>query len=309
MTDERLNALAAQLRGRSIANPVFDEEYRSFERMETVERRTVETRHGETPVFIHRANDLRSPAPLFVNIHGGGFVRPLIETNVRFCAKVAALTRGIVADIDYRLAPEYRFPVALEECYDVCRWIFENAEALGSRPDLITLGGHSAGASLTASLTLMSNQTKDFRVGLQILDFGAFDMKTDPADKPDWQHNAIPLDRMRAFTTCYTLDDPEITGNPYVSPLFAPEEWFPGLPDALVITGGTDTFRFEGEQYALRMVAAGVKVTLIRYPDSPHGFTVNCVGKWREAQKLIVDTLNAHTREVLCGDGTEKADL
>lgn len=299
MSEERKQALAANVRSTSIVNPVFDDEYRAFADMETVEKREIETRHGLTPIYIHRAKQLRNPAPLFINIHGGGFVRPLIETNVRFCSKVAVQTQGIIVDIDYRLAPEYQFPVALEECYDVVRWVFANAEALGTLPELITLGGHSAGANMTASLALMSNRTGDFRVGLQIMDFGAFDMKTDPGDKPEWEKNIIPLDRMRAFNTCYTNDDPEIMNNPYVSQLFAPDEWFPGLPDALVITGGTDTFRFEGEQYALKMAAAGVKVTVIRYPDSPHGFTVNCVGKWREAQKLIVDTLNAHTWEVL----------
>ena len=304
MMTERKQMLAQQVRGKSLVNPVFDEEYKAFGDQETISRMEIDTRHGPTPVYIHRAKNFRSPTPLFINIHGGGFVRPLIETNVRFCSKVTVLTEGIIVDIDYKLSPEYQFPVAFEQCYDVVKWVFENAEKLGTRSDLITLGGHSAGANMTASITLMANQTKEFRVGMQILDFGAFDMKTDPQQKPDWERNIIPLDRMRAFNTCYTDDDPKIMENPYVSQLFAPDEWFPGLPDALVITGGTDMFRFEGEEYAMKMVAAGINVKMIRYPDSPHGFTVNCVGKWREAQKLIVDTLNAHTREVLMKDET-----
>ncbi len=298
MLDEKKQMLAIKVRGTSIVNPVFDEAYKAFENEETVEQLIVNTRWGKTPIYIHRAKELRHPTPLFINIHGGGFVRPLIETNVRFCSKVAVLTQGLLIDIDYRLAPEYQFPVAFEECYDVVSWVFAHADELGTSPDLITLGGHSAGANLTASITLKANQTNDFRVGMQILDFGAFDMKTDPAEKPDWQRNIIPLDRMRAFNTCYTNDDPEVMSNPYVSPLLAPDEWFHGLPDALMIMGGTDAFRFEGEQYGLKMVAGGTKVTMIRYPDSPHGFTVNCVGKWQEAQKLIIDTLNEYTREV-----------
>lgn len=292
MSEEKKQKLAEQLRGKSITSVAFPEDYLEFGKHETVEHRFIRTRHGDTGIYIHRAKEMRSTAPVFINIHGGGFVRPLIETNINFCSRICVEIKGIVIDIDYKLSPEYRFPVALEECYDVVKWTFEHADELGSDADLIALGGHSAGANQTASITLMANQTKDFTVGLQVLDFGAFDMATDPADKFNPAGSILPIERMRAFNTCYTDDDPDVMKNPYVSQLLAPEEWFPGLPEALIITGENDMFRAEGEEYGMRLVRNGVKVTMERFPDSPHGFTVNCNGKWREAQQLIIQTLN-----------------
>lgn len=291
MLEDKKKKLAEQLRAKSITQISFPEDYLEFKNRETVEHRFIKTRHGETGVYIHTAKETVKPTPVFINIHGGGFVRPLIETNSNFCSRICAEIKGVVIDIDYKLSPEYQFPVALEESYDVVRWVFEHAAEFGSQERLIALGGHSAGANQTASITLMANQTKDFRLGLQILDFGCFDMATDPAEKTDTNGNILPFDRIRAFTTCYTDDDPETVRNPYVSQVFAPDGWFPGLPAALIITGGNDLFRVEGEDYGMRLVRNGVKVTMERFPDSPHGFTVNCNGKWREAQQLIIDTL------------------
>lgn len=291
MVNERLRAMAEQVRSTSIVDPVFPEEYLAYGGRETVERILIQTSEGEVPVFIHRANDRPSPCRLFINIHGGGFVRPLIDTNIHFCSKAAVSIQGVVVDIDYSLAPEYPYPVAFHQCYDVVKWVFAHGEELGSRTDLIALGGHSAGANLTAAIMLKAAQTKEFAPRVQIHDFGAYDMATDPADKPGIQENLVPLDRCRAFNEMYTWADPQCVKDPYVSPLLAPDEWLKEQPDALVITGGRDTFRFEGEQYALRLAANGTKVTVKRFADSPHGFTVNCVGKWQEAQQLIIDTL------------------
>ena len=296
ITQEEKMQLAAQLRENAICTPVFDEDYLAYRLQETVEERMIPTSQGETRVYIHRAKARRAIAPVFINIHGGGFVRPLIETNVNFCSMLAVRTAGIVVDIDYKLAPEYMFPVAFDECYDVVKWVFAHAGELGSEKGLISLGGHSAGANLTASIALKANQTGEFRPCIQVMDFGAFDMDTDPADKPGIQGNLVPLERMRTFNLLYTENRPEITRNPYVSQCFAPDEWLTGLPEALIITGGDDCFRFEAEAYGARLVSAGVKVTMERFPDSPHGFTVNCAGKWREAQRLIFQTLNNLTQ-------------
>lgn len=291
MVSERLQKMAEQVRGTSIVDPVFDEEYLAYGKRETVERILVPTGEGEVPVFIHRAKDLTRPCRLFINIHGGGFARPLIDTNIHFCSKTAVSIQGVVADIDYSLAPEYPYPVAFHQCYDVVGWVISHAEELGSRADLVCLGGHSAGANLTAAIMLKANQTKDFSVRMQIHDFGAYDMVTDPADKPGTQEHVVPLDRSRAFSEMYTWKDPECVRDPYVSPLLAPDEWLREQPDALIITGGKDAFREEGERYGLRLAANGTKVTIKRFADSPHGFTMNCVGKWRQSQQLIIDTL------------------
>lgn len=293
--DERLKALAESVRGKNLVEPAFPPEYLAYAERETVQRETVDTCEGPVPVYIHRAVQHATPCRLFINIHGGGFVRPLIATNIHFCSRIAVCIEGIVVDIDYSLAPEHPFPTAFNQCYDVVRWVFENAEKLGSRPDLVCLGGHSAGANLTAAILLKAAQTKQFNPRLQIHDFGGYDMDTDPADKPGIEENLVPLDRCRAFNEMYVWNDPSVTKSPYVSPLFAPDEWLRDQPEALIITGGTDTFRFEGERYGLRLAAQGVRVTMQRFEGCPHGFTVNCVGKWKEAQDLIIRTIRSVT--------------
>lgn len=289
--NERLQKLANQVRSHNIVEPFFDDEYCAFAQEETIERILVPTCEGNVPVFIHRANKRPESTRLFINIHGGGFVRPLIETNIRFCSRVAVEINGVVADIDYSLAPEHPYPKAFHECYDTVKWLFDHATDFGARRENICLGGHSAGANLTAAILLKANQTGDFRPRVQIHDFGVYDMFTDPAEKPGIAENLIPLDRCRAFNEMYIWNDPKVASAPYVSPLLAPEEWLTEQPDALFILGGKDTFRFEGKDYAMRLAAAGTRVTIQEFANSPHGFTVNCVGRWQEAQQLIINTL------------------
>lgn len=297
MTEEE-KKLAEGVRGKSITAIHFDEGYRANETMQTCTRLVVPSRHGDTPVFLHTPLKPVSPRALFINIHGGGFVRPLIETNIRFCDMLAVRTGMLVMDIDYLLAPEYKFPVAVEQVYDVVKWIFDHAGDFGVTPERIAMGGHSAGANLTLVTCMRALQTKDFLPRMMVLDFCAVDMDTPPSKKPEWEKNIIPLDRMNAFNALYTNNDPRITKDPFCSPKFAPDDWLKGLPETLVITGGRDTFRYEMEEFAARMVAQGVQVRICRFQGSDHGFTVNCTGKWREAQDLIVKTLNGLDKEV-----------
>ena len=107
-------------------------------------------------------------------------------------------------DMDYKLAPEYPFPTAFHEAYEVCRWTFSKLKEWDADEKRVSMGGHSAGAILTAAVALKANQTKEFALCLQVLDYGAFDMATDPADKKESATNLIPAERGRMFTEAYT---------------------------------------------------------------------------------------------------------
>ncbi len=291
MTEQEKRELAEKVRSSNFIEPTFEPEY--LEHMNRVDRETCEiyTREGKTKVYIHRAKTRKSPCPVFINIHGGGFVRPHMPCNTYLSARIADEKKGIVADIDYRLAPEYPYPAAFNECYDVARWAYDRLQEWDSKPSLFFMGGHSAGASLTLSVNMRAQQTGDFRVQTQVLDFGAFDMVTDPGKKRGIEQSVLSAERMQAFSLLYTDGNPEVLHSPYVSASFAPDEMLKGLPDTLILTAGNDPLRFEAEELGMRLIAQGVKVTMQRFADSNHGFTVHCTGKWREAQRAILDVI------------------
>lgn len=253
------------------------------------EKRSIVTREGVSEFYLITPEKVKTPCPLYINIHGGGFVKGHSPMDNAFCSMISSKLGCRVIDIDYRLAPEHPFPAALNECYDIVKWVFENARELGIDRGKIAVGGHSAGGNLAAAVTLMANQSKDFQILLQILDYPFLDAVTDPADKVS-ETDILPVERMRAFNKLYTQNDEDLD-NPFISLVCAKEEMLRGLPPALVITAGLDCLRFEGGKYASMLAQAGVEVRVKRFLKSNHGFTVYCVQEYAEAQKLIADTL------------------
>ena len=292
LTSEEKLAAAKKLRASNFIDPTFEAEHLAWQELVEIEDTSIRTVEGDTHVFIHRAKDHLEDAPLFINIHGGGFVRPHMPCNRYFSAKVAAQIRGTVIDIDYKLAPEYPYPTQMNECYDVALWAKRNASALKCSADRIAIGGHSAGASLALAVSMKGKFLETFKPCLLVLDFGAFDLTEDPADKTNAAENVISVERMRMFTTLYTDDDPHVIWSPYVSPAAAPEELFHGLPETLVLTAGKDSLHEEAEKLGWSIARQGTLVTIRRFKESVHGFTVQCTGEWREAQQMIIMAIN-----------------
>lgn len=288
--DEKIK-LAAKLRETNFIEPVFSDEYLAYQELVDIEDTSVATSEGMTHVYIHRAKERTEDCPIFINIHGGGFVRPHMPCNRYFCAKTAALIGGIVIDIDYKLAPEYPYPAAFNECSDITEWAFQNAEKLGGTVEKIAIGGHSAGASLTLAVVMKRNFLRKQLPKLQVLDFGAFDLVSDPAEKNGASTNVISAERARAFNLLYTDNDPKILFSPYCSPVYCPDEEFTGFPDTLIITADHDSLKDEAESIGRRIAEQGTAVTMQRFKNSNHGFTVHCTGEWKAAQKLIIDSI------------------
>ncbi|MBT9386256.1 alpha/beta hydrolase [Pseudooceanicola sp. CBS1P-1] len=296
MTPEDLSPLdRAQLAEKLRSNPTLTfrntpEQQALLDRV-TVTEKMIPTRHGDCRTLLVTPPEAGANAPLFINFHGGGFVRGHELRDTIFSAAIALRTGARVLDVDYRLAPEHRFPVAFEECYDMVAWVFSHADQLGIDPGRIALGGHSAGGNLTATITLKAHHTGDFRPVLQVLDYPFLDAATDPEDKtPGIEDAVLPYERMRSFNRLI-LADPAEARNPYLSPVFTDPARLPGIAPALVLVAGLDPLAGEAERYATMLVAAGTEVRLRKFLNSRHGFVTNGLEEAAEARDLMVSAL------------------
>lgn len=285
---------------RSVKRPelVFTHEYEKNLDMILCEEKTITTREGESRFYIITPKENMEIYPLYINLHGGGFIAPYGKRDTLFCSRVASKIGCKVIDIDYKLSPDYTFPTALYESYDIVKWAIEHAEELKIDIKRIAVGGHSAGGNLAAGIALMANQNKEFDIKLQIMDFPALDLYSDPEVKVKRfvEENGadgasfITSERAKGFNALY-LENEEDKNNPLVSPVCAKKEMLIGLPTALVITAGKDTLCYEAEKYANMLVETGTEVTIKRFVNSNHGFTINCMDEYEEAQLLIIETL------------------
>ncbi len=234
-----------------------------------VEDRKIAGPAGAIPVRIYTPQG-SGPFPVLVYFHGGGWVIGNLETHDPVCRKLTRAAGCTVVSVDYRLAPEHKFPAGPEDCYAATRWVAENAASLGADPARIAVGGDSAGGNLAAVVALMARDRGGPPLAYQLLIYPV----TDHAfDNPSYRENAdgylLTRDAMIWFWNHY-LSHEEEGKNPYASPLKARD--LRGLPPALVITAEFDPLRDEGEAYAERLREAGVPVTCSRYHGMIHGF-------------------------------------
>ena len=232
--------------------------------------RSVPTVAGETVVLIYKPCGLpTSPLPVYLNIHGGGFIQGSTQDDDGWCRQIAAKVGCIVINIEYHLAPEYKFPLQLEECYDVIKWVQAAANENGFDPSRIAVGGSSAGANFSAALCQLAKQRQDVSFCYQVLNYPPLDFLTDPETKGD-QDPLLTARAQAFFTSCYLRDSAD-AANPLASPLLA--ESLVGLPPALIITAELDPLCAEDEQYAKRLAADGVAVTYRMFAGCSHAFT------------------------------------
>ena len=231
------------------------------------------------------------PFPVHVYFHGGGWVIGDLETHDGICRSIANAAASVVASVDYRLAPEHKYPVAAEDAFAATRWVAQQGARLGIDASRMAVGGDSAGGNLAAAVTLMSRDRGGPPLALQVLVYPVTHQSFDTASYQDHADGyLLTRSAMRWFWNQY-LRRPEDGVDPHASPLLARS--LHGLPPALVITAEYDPLRDEGEAYAARLREAGVPVTLTRYPGMIHGFLrmINLVDKARAARDEIAATL------------------
>lgn len=250
--------------------------------------------YGETTVIKFEYGERTADRPLFLNFHGGGFIGRRMERDELFCRRMACEFRAIVLDVDYKLAPEYPYPNAVNECWGVVEWMWKNQEELLYRPDRVVLIGHSSGGNLVAGICMRAGETGLFRPCCAVLDYPPLDLATDPAQKERTICD-MPAERAREYNRKYVM--PEQSKEPYASPLFAPDELLRHFPNTLIIAAGEDSLCCEDEAFALRLVRVGVTVTARRFTESMHGFVINRMCEWESAMALILRFIRQHMDE------------
>ncbi|MEE2881323.1 MAG: alpha/beta hydrolase, partial [Chloroflexota bacterium] len=176
----------------------------------------------------------------------------------------------VVVSIDYRLAPETKFPGPAEDCYAATSWVFENASGLGIFGDRIAVGGDSSGGNLAAAVCLMIKDRGGPNLAMQLLVYPVTDWSFQTDSYVDNAEGyQLTKDTMIWYWDQYVSHDGDAQ-DPYAAPLKAPD--LSGLPSALVITAEFDPLRDEGEAYANRLKDAGVPTSCTRYPGMIHGF-------------------------------------
>jgi acetyl esterase len=230
------------------------------------EDRTLPGPAGPIPVRVYRPGD--EPAPLFLYFHGGGWVLGGLNTHHGVCATLAQLSGCVVCSVDYRLAPEHRFPAALDDAWATVERAAEHADELGTLPGDLAVGGDSAGGNLAAICALRARDA-GIPIALQLLVYPATDADLDTSTYREFADGYwLTARSMHWFWDHYLPDGDRFV--PDASPLRAPD--LTGVAPALVITAEFDPLRDEGEAYARRLEEADVPVTLSRYNGMIHGF-------------------------------------
>jgi acetyl esterase len=228
-------------------------------------------------------------APAFVFFHGGGWVIGNLDTHDGACRRLAHEGELILIAIDYRLAPEHKFPAAVEDAIEATKWIAANARELGIDPHRLCVGGDSAGGNLAAVVALSAREAGGPALAGQVLIYPATDfaMRHPSHSEPETSvlltHTVIPWFR-----------------DHYLNRLADGEDWraspararsLAGLPPAYVLTAGADPLRDEGYEYALRLREAGVAMTYRHFRGQFHGFFT--MGKFLQQANVAASEIGA----------------
>ncbi|MFF4054210.1 alpha/beta hydrolase [Streptomyces sp. NPDC001668] len=251
----------------------------------------VETGAGPVTCTVYRPSATTdAPAPVYVNFHGGGFVVARPEQDDHICRYIAATAGCVVINVDYAVSPQHPYPAPVTQAYDVTAWVAANGAANGWDGSRLAVGGHSAGANLTAAVCRLARERGTFTPRLQIIDSAPLDQVADPATKRSLIAKPLLTPQiMRIFTAAY-VPDPADLAHPLVSPGLADD--LAGLPPALVVTAENDRLRDEGDAYAKALEAAGVPVTHRVFEGVDHYFThTGPVPAGKEAIDLMATAL------------------
>lgn len=239
------------------------------------ERMEVPTRAGKVRVIVYRAK--KAHAPVYFDMHGGGFVGGNCEDMDFWCTLLRDHLDINVVSINYRKAPQFPWPTASNDAFDTVSWFYDHAAEFDFDTDKMAIGGHSAGGNL-AAVTCLRSVLEDapFRFQLQVLDYPPLDLSISAFDK--LRHPmAIPPQIATMFDACYIA--PGQGNDPLVSPAVADVEMLKGQPPAVIITAEFDSLRDEAEKYGQKLLAAGVPVWSRRFLGSAHGFTMTLGGR------------------------------
>lgn len=212
--------------------------------------------------------------PILLFFHGGGWVTESVSNYDRVCSELSQSSGHIVVSVEYRLAPEYRFPTALMDCYEAAKAIYSNRFILNVRKEKITIIGDSAGGNLAAAVTLLARDRGEFYPKKMILIYPVLnndytETSAYPSVKENGTDYVLTSAKMEDYLNLYQRDDSD-RQNKYFAPML--EKELDHLPDTLILTAEYDPLRDEGEHFSRRMKEAGNKVELHRIKGALHGY-------------------------------------
>jgi acetyl esterase/lipase len=234
----------------------------------SVEERVVPCSGVELPVRIYKFKT-NGASPVLVYFHGGGWVTGNLDTSDVWCRAFTNAAQCILVSVNYRHAPEHKFPTAVEDAFNATRWVSTNAQSLGGDPMRIAVGGASAGGNLAAVVALMARD-REPSIAYQLLWAPVINYAFDTASYRDnAQGYGLTAKDMQKYWELY-LPSASDAAIAYASPVRATSH--SGLPRAHVLTAEFDPLRDEGEAYAARLRRAGVRVVHHRYDGMVHAF-------------------------------------
>ncbi len=254
---------------------------------------------GEVLIRTYRpVSRAAGPLPTHLYLHGGAFWLDSVEVYDPLCRWLAGAVDCQVISVDYRLAPEHRYPTGLEDCYAVLCWVAEHAAGLAVDLERLSVGGFSAGGGLAASVALMARDRTGPAISFQALQAPVTDLTM---GQPSMSEFAEGYDLTRAgLEEAYRfyLADSSQALEPYASPLLAPD--LTGMPPAYIGTSEFDPLRDEGEAYGKRLIEAGVPVEIYRAPGHLHGsvYLTRLLPSAREAGRRMAAALRRANEQV-----------
>jgi len=260
-----------------------------------IEERAAPSAFGPIPLRLYRGLGSTSPAPAFIFIHGGGWALGSIATHDPLCRALANAAACTVVSIEYRLAPEHRFPAAVEDSLAAADWIADQATTLGIDPARIAIGGDSAGANLAVVTALASHQTKPGRFAAQVLLYPALDMRMGSASHRRFTADLLLTHgTMLWFRELYLRDSSQQL-DWRASPCLS--QHLELLPPTLMITAGYDPLCDEAYEFAAALRSRDIAVAHSHFDGQMHGFMT--ASKFiPEAQRAIAG-IGEHLRQML----------
>src|SRR5215472_7754551 len=250
---------------------------------------------GDIAYRLYAPRHDRAPVPGFVFFHGGGMVAGSIETHDQVAAALASATGCRLISIDYRLAPEHKFPAAVEDAIAATEYVARNAPLFGIDAERLVVGGDSAGATLAAVVCQHAQRHTGLAISAQLLICPVLDFEeTSPSREAFAEHHLIDRTTLQADLADYLPDDAD-PADPRVSPLRALN--LKGLPAAIIHTAEFDPMRDEGNAYARRLLAAGVTVEHTCHDGMIHNF--HAMGAVLPQASLILSQIGEQVRRAV----------
>jgi acetyl esterase len=276
------------LQARLVTNPDPPE-------LKSVEPLSIPSPHGSIPARIYTPKTLKQPdglAPCLVFFHGGGWVIGDLDSHDVACRKLALEGQLIVISVDYRRAPEHKFPAAVEDAIAATAWIAAHASELGIDATRLLVGGDSAGGNLAAVVALAARDGNGPAISGQVLIYPATDFAMTHASHREPETSILLTHSVIQWFRDHYLNGEADVGDWRASPARA--STLAGLPPAYVLTAGADPLRDEGDEYARRLKQAGVAVTHRTFPGQFHGFFT--MGKLLQQANVAVGEIGVWLR-------------